>query len=178
MRVISGEYRSLLLKSLQGEKTRPTLAKVKGAVFNHLGPQNGKSFLDLFSGSGAIGIEALSRGAEKVIFVDSSSLAIAIIKENLANIKIKSDRYDVYNLSYKKLLKEIDIVFDFFYLEPPFASDFFIDCLKLIYHNNILKPNGEIMIESELDVTLDNSWFKIVKTIKYGRVKITYLVNN
>ena len=175
MRVISGKYRSLPLKALAGEETRPTLEKVKQAVFNHLGNLKGKTFLDLFAGSGAIGIEALSKDAKMVIFNENNLAALRIIARNLDFIKAENSNFEIYRQSYDKLLKTTTDKFDYIYLDPPFASDYFIKCLKLIAENNLLKTGGEIIIESEDNEDLSNQWFKIRKTAKYGRIKITYL---
>lgn len=177
MRVISGEYRSRQIKTLEGPETRPTLDKIKGAVFNHLGKLEGKTFLDLFCGCGNIGIEALSRGAKQVTFNDNNPQAIKILKDNLNSLKVIDDRYQVVNLSYRELLTSINEQFDIIYLDPPFASDFFLSVLELIKEYGILKKRGEIVVESEIDEELGNAWFDSDKTVFYGRIKISYLRN-
>ena len=177
MRVISGKYRSRRLKTLAGLMTRPTLDKVKGAVFNHLGDLRSKSFLDLFCGCGNIGIEALSREAQKVVFNDSDQQAIKILKENLNSLKVAEDRYSIFRSSYVDLLASCTELFDIIYLDPPFDSALFLSCLQLIKEHNILKPAGEIVCESEMAEELENPWFRTEKVVQYGRIKISYFIN-
>jgi len=174
MRVISGEYRSRKLKTLEGLDTRPTLDKVKGAIFNHLGNLCDKSFLDVFCGCGNIGIEAVSRNSEQVVFNDNNPEAIEVLRENLNTLKVESDRYRIFCLSYQELFKRIDGQFDFIYLDPPFACDLFLPCLQLIKEKEILRSEGEIIIESEVAEVLNNPWFVIRKEAIYGRIKISY----
>ena len=175
MRVISGIYRSRVIKTLTTKESRPTLDQVKGAVFNHLGNLREKVLLDLFCGCGNIGIEAVSRGALKVVFNDLNYQAILVLKSNLETLKIENHKYEVYNWPYDRLLDKLEENFDFIYLDPPFATDYLLTALEGIYLNSLLKKDGEIICESELNTNLDNPWFIIVKTQKYGRIKISYL---
>ena len=177
MRVISGEYRSRRLLTLPGEKTRPTLDRVKEAVFSHLGTMENRCFLDLFCGSGAIGIEALSRGAKLVIFNDWDTEAIATTKKNLDNLKIAPAKYQIRQLDFRQLLKTIAMQFDFIYIDPPYDSGLFQEVLAQITQYRVLKPQGEIIVESEKNEELNDDELEITKTVKYGRVKINYLKN-
>ncbi|TGS90150.1 16S rRNA (guanine(966)-N(2))-methyltransferase RsmD, partial [bacterium M00.F.Ca.ET.177.01.1.1] len=121
MRVISGIHKSKPLESMEGRNTRPTMDKVKEGIFNSLHEVSGIG-LDLFAGSGALGIEALSRGMEKVIFVDQNFKAIKIIKANLQHLNI-SDQAEVYKNNADRALKALSkraMQFDVIFLDPPY----------------------------------------------------------
>ena len=142
MRIISGRARGTKLYTLEGENTRPTLDRVKESLFNII--QNkieDANFLDLFSGSGAIGLEALSRGAKKTIFCDSSKQAIEIINKNIKKTHLE-DNSKVYNLDYKKALKEIKEKQDIIYIDPPYKTDFAIQAINEIIKLNIIDENS------------------------------------
>ena len=177
MRVISGEYRSRILKSLPGLDSRPTLAKVKGAVFNHLGSLQNKSFLDLFCGCGNIGIEALSRGAAIVCFNDNNPQAIKVLQSNLDLLKIDGRRAKVSSWHYRAFLSKQDEPFDFIYLDPPFELNCLAECLGLIAERGLLKEDGELIIESEGIIAEDYPRFELLKTARYGRIRVAYYRN-
>ncbi|MGB4985462.1 MAG: 16S rRNA (guanine(966)-N(2))-methyltransferase RsmD [Erysipelotrichaceae bacterium] len=174
MRVVSGKYRSIVLESLPSDKTRPTLDKVKEAVFSSLYDVNNYKVLDLFSGSGGIGIEALSRGASRVVFNDKSRQSVEIIKKNLMKVKANISNYEVYNLDYVDLLKRMTgCKFDLIYLDPPFDSGEFNECLKMIETNDLLSDDGVIVIESELNEIFVTNYL-VYKVREYGRIKVSY----
>ena len=175
MRVVSGEYRSRKLITLTTDETRPTLDKVKAAVFNHLGPLNNKDFLDLFAGSGAIGIEALSRGIKQAVFNDVNPQAVAVIKENLNNLKVSPERYQIMNLDFNRAIRNINKSFDIIYLDPPFNEDLAVKALKMIKKYDLLKDEGEIVIESEKNQDFSDWGYRLIKVSSYGRIKISYL---
>lgn len=174
MRVISGKYRSRILKSLENDKTRPTLDRVKEAVFSSLYDINDKVFLDLFSGSGSIGIEALSRGARKVVFNEIDKNALNIIKKNIANLNI-SEEYELHNLDYRRCLKNLNMKFDIIYVDPPYAAKYYQEVIDEINDLNLLSADGIIVLESEKNISLDLKQYNIIKSVSYGRIKITYL---
>ncbi len=175
MRIISGKYRSLILQSLSGLETRPTLDNVKEAVFNHLGNLTDSTFLDLCCGSGAIGLEALSRGAKFVVFNDNSKAAIEVVKNNIRHLKIKDDEYSLYQKDALALLKSLDQVFEVIYLDPPFKeATFYQQLLEEIVNKQLLSLNGELVVESEKDLELSVTGLVKTKTANYGRIKITY----
>lgn len=177
MRIIAGTRRSRLIKSLDGIQTRPTLDKVKEALFGKLGPWvEGKRGLDLFAGSGNIGLEALSRGAERMIFVDGSQAAINIIKENIAALDFK-DQSEVYRMDAFhacRFLKSKQEVFDFIYLDPPYGK---IDLTKLMDHLVALThAESMIVFESPKDQVINLSLdYRLEKTMVYGTVALHYL---
>ena len=123
MRVIAGIHKSKALESLEGRNTRPTMDKVKEGIFNSLHEVSGLG-LDLFAGSGALGIEALSRGMEKVIFVDQNFKAVKVIKSNLKQLDLMSQS-EVYKNNADRALKALanrDIQFDYIFLDPPYKK--------------------------------------------------------
>ncbi|MFV0254817.1 MAG: 16S rRNA (guanine(966)-N(2))-methyltransferase RsmD [Erysipelotrichaceae bacterium] len=174
MRVISGVYRSRKLESLTGDNTRPTIDRVKEAIFASLYNLKNKYFLDLFAGSGSIGIEALSRGASFVLFNENNHNALKIIKKNLNNLKI-TEGFKLNSLNYLECLSSVDIKFDFIYLDPPFNSDYYQKALDLIEKYQLLNELGIIIIESDLLLELTSSYYQVFKVATYGKIKIQYL---
>jgi len=175
MRIISGKYKKSNLLTLDGNDiTRPTKDMVKEALFSSIEINEDCEVLDLFSGSGAIGIEALSRGAKDAVFNDLSKEAYKIIKTNLA--KFKEDRL-VYNLDYKEVLNKLNgRQFDFIYLDPPYAFKEYENIFELIYKYNLLKETGIIVVEVRKDVDLNNNYYKYInyKEKRYGINKLEY----
>lgn len=177
MKVIAGSYRSRLLKSLPGDATRPTLAKVKEAVFSSIGPYfNGGMVLDLFAGSGGIGIECLSRGFEKSIFVDKSPSAIGVINENLKILEIENQQ--VLRMDYEQALKKCHregLKFDLIYLDPPYQEKIVNEILGFVEENNLLNSLGIIICETaKEDILLeDSNYLEKRKEAIYGITKIS-----
>ena len=177
MRVISGSARGKNLESLEGLSTRPTLDRVKEAVFSMLLPYISDSVvLDLFAGSGALGIESLSRGASKAVFVDVSDDAISCIKDNLSRAKFLQ-LSNVIEDDAVSFLNSIEDSFDIIFLDPPYRGGLYEKMLNLINNRNLLSPNGIIVAEwdSETGFTDKLYGFSVMKTKKYGRVGITVL---
>ena len=138
MRIISGTARGTKLFTLEGETTRPTLDRVKESMFNIIQNEVQNSIvIDLFSGSGAIGLEAASRGAKRVILCDKSKQAINIINKNIEKTHLK-EKVELYNLDYELLLKtKIKEQADIIYIDPPYKSDFAINAVNIIcFYNN------------------------------------------
>lgn len=152
MRVISGIAKGKRLKAPTGLNTRPITDMIKEALFNVLGSRvMGARFLDLFAGSGSVGIEALSRGAHKVIFVDYSNEAVKIVKENIDNCKF-SDGYQILRNDVFKalgLLERQNARFDLIYVDPPFTNEkIFNEVMVAIDAIDILEPDGIIIIRA------------------------------
>lgn len=142
MRIIAGEYRGRVLKSPPNNKTRPTSDRLRETLFNILNPQidNETKFLDLCAGTGAIGIEAISRGAEFVTFVDISRKTCGLIEENLDLLKIPENQTEIYCSSAEKfLVKEKKKTWDIIYFDPPYSDDY----SKVL--NEIAKPESNIL---------------------------------
>lgn len=180
MRVISGNLRGLKLESLPGMETRPTLDRVKEALFNILQDKIRQAeVLDLFAGSGAIGIEALSRGAKTVTFCDNTRGAIQIIQKNIQKARMQ-EKATVVIGDYSKVLKtgkKYDIIF----LDPPYQSNLIIKALQQMLQQNNVTENTIIVIETEDEKKVQEELEKlelpleIYDTRKYGRVKLMFM---
>ena len=191
MRVISGSFKGKRLTAPKGLTIRPTPDKVKGAIFNILGERIiESSLLDLFAGTGAIGIEALSRGAKEVVFVDNNIKAINLIKKNMENcrIQIAECRFDKSEIRNPKseiirgdaleFIKKTDRQFDFIFLDPPYKSDLGEKALLEISRFNILKEDGEIIWEhyykTEYRRQNTEDRIKLKRTIRYGDTALSF----
>lgn len=182
MRVISGTARGTIIHSIANPKTRPTLDRVKESLFNILNNKIDESTvaLDLFAGSGAIGIEFLSRGAKKAYLCDKEKDAIEIIKQNLAKTKLEKNAI-VINKNYEKCLQELPEKIDIIYIDPPYKMDLAIKAIEYIEKLEILKDNGTIIIETdEKDREIEelstlNSKYQIYDIRKYGRAYLIFL---
>ena len=154
MRVLAGSARRLQLKTIEGMDTRPTTDRIKETLFNIL--QNdieGCQFLDLYSGSGAIGIEALSRGADRAVFVENNKPAVDCIKENLAFTKL-SDRAKVianHVSSALNTLEDRHQVFDVIYMDPPYNRELEKETLMRLSDSRLLNENSVIIVEAALE---------------------------
>ena len=147
MRVISGSARGMQLRTPDGMKTRPTTNRVKEAMFSIVQFDiPGAKVLDLFGGTGQLGIEALSRGATSCCFVDESDHACKLIKENLNKTKL-SDRARVIRGDYASFLKSTNEKFNIILLDPPYAEVFLENSLKMITEIDILQSGGIIVTE-------------------------------
>ncbi|MDO4500025.1 MAG: 16S rRNA (guanine(966)-N(2))-methyltransferase RsmD [Erysipelotrichaceae bacterium] len=174
MRIIAGKYRRINLNTLDSLDTRPTKDMVKEALFSSLNDVEDKDFLDLFSGSGAIGIEAISRGAKRVVFNDLNREAVKIIKSNLNKIK---EEDEVFNLSYEVCLNRLkDANFDIIFLDPPYKFADFDKIFDLINENNVLKKGGILVFEIKKDSVVKEKYnnLSLYKEKKYGISKLLY----
>ena len=172
MRVIAGKFKGKKLNSPVTTNIRPTGDKVKQAIFTKLQFfVQGVRVLDLFSGSGALGIEALSRNAKEVIFVDSNINSIKLIKQNLKNVGV--DAKVIHN-DYKTALKSFKEKFDLILIDPPYASDFYENCLNIIHQYNLLSANGIIVCERDKQKIIDCDCFELFDTKNYGTVSVDF----
>lgn len=157
MRVIAGTARSLVLVTPAGRETRPTTDRIKETLFNILQPRiPGSRFFDLFAGSGGIGIEALSRGAEFACFADVSRDAIACVRTNLAHTKF-TDRAEVYAtdaLSAIRRMRSEGRVFDIAFLDPPYGKGLEITALAALRQEELLAEDGVAIIETTIGADL------------------------
>lgn len=171
MRVISGKLKGRVLKGYQIEGTRPTMDRVKESVFASI--QNyiqDAVILDLFAGTGNLGIEAISNGANKVYFVDNNHECIKTIRENIRMFQIEKESILIEN-NYKKALKyfcDCNIQFDIIFIDPPYKYQIKKELLDSIADNNLLKNNGIIIYEYQINEEVENSSFKLLKTKRYG----------
>ena len=182
MRVISGTARGKKLNTLSGLNTRPTLDRVKEAVFSIIQfDLEDKYILDLFSGSGALAIEALSRGAKHAVLCDNSYEAIKIIKQNIRETKFE-DKSEIINKDYVEALKKLskqDKKFDIIFLDPPYKSDFAIKAIKYILDNDMITEDGTIIFETddknkEQEILKYNE-MRICDIRKYGSVYVIFI---
>ena len=172
MRIVGGKYKSRTLFEFKGDLIRPTADKVRESLFNIL--QNriyGAEFLDLFCGTGAMGIEALSRGARCVAFNDKSRDSIALTKKNLQKLGVE-ESYSISNLDAVTFLTSTANKFDIIYIDPPYASDFGLKALAVA--SGALKENGVIIYENEKPFAEEIIGLTKVDERKYGRVYLTF----
>ena len=180
MRVISGRARGHKLQAPDGMGTRPTTDRIKESLFNIISPDlYGCDFLDLFSGSGAIGIEALSRGAEKAVFVDNSPVCQKIIDRNLTFTKLK-EKSTVYRVDCISAIEKLGILkekFDIIFMDPPYMGGFAEPVLEAIVKSQILKPDGYIIVERATEVMIAPvEGLKIVREKNYKKTTMTFLM--
>lgn len=180
MRVISGTRRGHKLKVPKGIDVRPTEDRIKESLFNILkNIKNDGIALDLFGGSGSIGIEFLSRGAKKCYFVDISPQSISIIEENLIHTKLMDKAIILKKDGIKAVeyFSRENLKFDYIYIDPPFKEhNLLIRVLKSIMENEILFKDGIVMIEHENELVLEDEIFVLKKTDyrKYGSKSISF----
>lgn len=182
MRVISGTARGKKLVSLEGLETRPTLDRVKESMFNILQFDiRDANVLDLFSGSGALAIEALSRGANSAVLCDFSKKAINVINKNLELTRVK-EKSKVINKDYIQalnFLKGESQKFDIIFLDPPYKSDYILKAIKKIIEYNLLSENGIIVAETDdknkIDEIKNINKIDIYDVRKYGIVHIIFI---
>ncbi|WP_419894096.1 16S rRNA (guanine(966)-N(2))-methyltransferase RsmD [Ligilactobacillus salivarius] len=173
MRIVAGEYGGRRLKAVSGMKTRPTTDKVKEAMFNIIGPyfEGGKS-IDLFSGSGGLSIEGVSRGIEEATLIDRQYQAIKTIKENVAVTKhsekfkiIKGDANKIIHVLAKKQLS-----YDLVYFDPPYKEQKIVEMMLKLAELSLLNKNAIIVCETDQEANLPDeiSGFKWIKKADYG----------
>lgn len=176
LRVISGSARGLKLESLDGLSTRPTLDRVKEAIFSMLFDKTADaSVLDLFAGSGAMGIEALSRGAAECVFVDNARDAAAVVGRNLAKARFEA-RADVRMCAFDSFLKMNDKKFDLVFLDPPYRSDYLKKSLSLLHDRHLLSDGAVVVAEYDKSIPPDiPAGFEVIRRRSYGRVSVNIL---
>lgn len=175
MRVITGKARGVQLKTPEGMLTRPTADRVKEALFSIINfDLPGAAVLDLFGGTGQLGIEALSRGANSAVFVDQREDACKIIRENLRRTKLESQGR-VVRSDYLDYLRRSKEKFDIILLDPPYAEVFLENALKCITEIDILKTDGIIVAERpvEKELPFEFEGFTRSKDYKYGKTLLT-----
>jgi 16S rRNA (guanine(966)-N(2))-methyltransferase RsmD len=175
MRVITGKARGTVLKTPEGLQTRPTADRVKEALFSIIQfDVPGAKVLDLFGGSGQLGIEALSRGAKQAVFVDESDAACKLIRENLRRTKLESDAR-IIRSDYMAFLNSCHDKFDLIFLDPPYAEVFLENAIKRISEIDILQSGGIIVAERPLgkEILWDFPGFSRSKDYKYGNCLLT-----
>ena len=176
MRIVGGKYRHRLISFPDDmAHTRPTKDRIREAVFSALGDINGYRVLDLYAGSGAMGIEALSRGAKHTTFVDISSLAIKTIKDNLDSLKVDNNEYSIIKNkdvlaieSFKDNNKQFDLVI----LDPPYETGEYEKIVELLSDNSLLSEHAIIVMEANRKISLDNIDYQKNKEYHYGEITV------
>ncbi len=174
MRVITGSARGRRLKELEGSDTRPTTSRVKEAMFSILQFElEGRRVLDLFSGTGQLGIEALSRGAAHCVFVDVRREAVALIRENLKTCAL-SDRAEVVQGDFLTYLHRSPERFDVVLLDPPYGEEMLGKALERLTSIDKVAQNGIIMCENRADFTWPSpsAPYTLEKTYRYGQISL------
>ena len=181
MRVISGNARGAKLLTLEGLETRPTLDRVKEPLFSIIQSNvRDAKVLDLFAGSGALGLEALSRGAKSCVFCDVSEKAINVIKQNITKIKVEekstilTESFEQVLMKYAKQKESFDLIF----LDPPYASGYLLETVDYIYKSGLLNVNGIIIVETDDETELQriqSVGFYVKDIRKYGRIILLFL---
>lgn len=180
MRIIAGKARGTKLYTLEGDNTRPTLDRVKESLFNIIQDKIQDSyFLDLFSGSGAIGLEALSRGAKRAILCDKAKEACNIIRKNVDKTHL-TENIEIYNLDFKQVLQnKITNQLDIIFLDPPYQTDFAIQAIDIIIEKELVNKDAIIIVETDnkdkITKQLENRHCEINDIRKYGRAYLIFL---
>ena len=178
MRVVSGTCKGRPLKAVPGASTRPTTDKVKESIFNIIGPYfEGGKVLDLFAGSGGLGIEALSRGMNEAIFVDREYKAVSTVKANLEACDFLKQA-EVYKNEAERALKALikrEVAFDLILLDPPYKKQKLVDILTTITEHDLLNADGIIVCEHGHDVELPDEVASLSrwKHELYGTIQIS-----
>ena len=179
MRVISGTAKGCKLNSIDDVSTRPTLDRVKEPLFsiiqNHLKDAN---VLDLFAGSGALGIEALSRGSKHCIFCDKSYKSIQMLKENIKKTRME-EKSTILNKDYNKCLDGLKEKFDLIFIDPPYKLNIAVKAIEKIINLKILSKDGIIILETDEEERelegLKQVKIEVYDIRKYGRVKLLFM---
>lgn len=182
MRIIAGRMKGTKLFTLDGLNTRPTLDRVKEPLFSIINFKlEDATILDLFSGSGALGLESISRGAKRAYLCDNSRDAIHIIKQNVQKTKTENETEVIFS-NYEKALEkfsETNIKFDIIFLDPPYKTEFAEKATEIIINKNLLNKDGIIIIETDTKETvlqnLKNLEVEVYDERKYGRVTLLFL---
>ena len=176
MRVVAGKYRHrLLIYPDDATHTRPTKDRVREAIFSALGDISDLTVLDLYAGSGAMGIEALSRGAKHATFVDISPIAIKVIKDNITNLKIPNDEYAVIkdkDFSALAYFKNNHQKFDLVILDPPYEEGQYEKVIETMIKDDLLSENAILVLEANRHITLENIDYQKNKEYHYGEIMV------
>lgn len=177
MRIITGKRRGLKLLSPKGQNTRPTESRIKESLFNILGNVSGSTACDLFAGSGAIGLEFLSRDAKEVYFIENNKEALDVLKKNIKKANLSG--FQIIENDYKFAIEKMVNLgkkFDYVYIDPPYdKKSIYNDVLKIIYNTQIFE-DSLIIVESDKDVKIDNiRLFNILDERNYRNTKLYFL---
>ena len=179
MRVIGGEYKSRLIKFPRGFSVRPTKDRVREAIFNIVAKRiTGSSVADFYAGSGALGIEALSRGAGDVVFVDEDTRCVKTIAENITALKIPQDKVVILKMRVEQAIKKMarsNRKFDIIFMDPPYQKRIAKQCLIIISKYGILKPKSFVVVEHHRKDELGEEQIRFIPKARkhYGDTDVT-----
>lgn len=176
MRIIGGKHRGRILAEFKGEEIRPTADRVKESLFNVLSREiAGARVLDLFCGSGALGLECLSRGAEEAVFNDFSKDSVAVLKANIKKLGAEENS-TVYTLDYLACLSRLSGKFDIIFLDPPYRFDYGVSATEEIARRLLLSDSGVIVYERNAPFPEEKTGiFKVCDVRKYGKTYLSLL---
>lgn len=177
MRIVSGKYRHRLIEWPKTLKTRPTKDCVRESIFNAIrNDVIGEVVLDLFAGSGSMGIEALSIGARKAVFVDSDKVAIETIKKNIKTLDIDSaiTLFKDYHSAIDDFINNSER-FGLIFIDPPYAFQEYDYLIKKLIDDHVLEEHGIIVLETDHEIFFNQISFSKVKTYKYGKTFVTIM---
>ena len=176
MRIVGGKYRHRqIIYPNDMEHTRPTKDRIREAIFSAIGDITNYEALDLYAGSGAMGLEALSRGAKRCAFVDISNIAIKTIKDNISNLKINEQEYLLIkdkDINALKTFKDKGIKFDIVFLDPPYEQGDYQAIVDILIKDNLLSDNYIVVIEANREVTLENIEYSKKRDYHYGEISV------
>ena len=177
MRVIAGIYRHRLLSYPENDPSiRPTKDRIREAFFSSLGDISNKTFLDLYAGSGSMGIEAISRGASKATFVDNSDKALNYVKTNLKSLGVENaEVLKLSDIQALALFHDRKEKFDIIYIDPPYETGSYEEVISYIFENDLLSNNGVLAFESNRVVEVNPLWYNKKKEYHYGEISVTVL---
>lgn len=178
MRVVAGERKGMPLKAIAGDTTRPTTDKIKESIFNMIGPFfDGGIAVDLFAGSGGLGIETLSRGADRALFIEKDSRAFQTLQENIKKCRYEqvSELFRADTMRAVKALLKRDIVIDYLFVDPPYHKSEYYDLVDVLVQGGKVADNAIILCEHSKEVALPESYgpFKQTRQETYGSTIIT-----
>jgi 16S rRNA (guanine966-N2)-methyltransferase len=169
VRIIGGRYRGKKIAFPESAGLRPTPDRIRETLFNWLMHDIRQArCLDAFAGSGALGLEAFSRGAAEVYFLEQNPTVFKTLQSNIS--QFDSDQLHVIHINALDYLHHIETPFDIIFLDPPFASALLTDCLHILSSNTLLKPEGLLYTESPYEITVDFTYWEVLKQKKAGRV--------
>ena len=173
MRIVGGKYRHrVIIYPDDATHTRPTKDRVREAIFSAIGDISNARVLDLYAGSGAMGIEALSRGASHCTFVDISPVAIKTIKENLNNLKIDNKEFEVIKNKDINAIESFKNKFDLIILDPPYEEGQYELIVNLLKEKDLLSEHAIIAMEANRSIKLENIDYIKNKEYHYGEINV------
>ena len=179
MRVIAGTYRGRRLRTVEGAAVRPTSDRLRETLFDILAPRiSGSRFLDICAGSGAVGIEALSRGASEVTFIEKSRRALSAVKANLHTLGIDDGvtHIDRDVIAALKPLSEMSAVFDIVFFDPPYASQLYDDVMTRLAASTLITPESIVIVEHRVKHRLESAYsdLKMCRQVKQGESALSF----